>query len=248
MVLDHHGHRVDRPRAHAHALRVGSHHFTTTRRTMSVSDTMPASARPARTQSAPRRQACSRASGTLPRSIRRSRRVVSACWASAACSQGEHRTSSPFSTAGAATAATAFLEGTTRFFLLLLLVLPIECLARGVRLVVRADVYRGRKDRAPALASPSAAQDQGPSRRPCRRRTRSSPHTRGETRHLCGRASSLQGLPCSLMQHLRRLTLQKIRLKDAVRRRVRESLQEKQGTATTWERSELTNTRKSNNS
>ena len=44
---------------------VGSQHFTTTRRTMSVSDTMPASARPARTQSAPRRHACSRASGTL---------------------------------------------------------------------------------------------------------------------------------------------------------------------------------------
>ena len=71
-------------------------------------------------------------------------------------------------------------------------------LARGVRLFVRADVHRSRKDRAPALASPSAAQDQGPSRRPCRRRTRSSPHTRGETRNLWGRASSLQGLPCSL--------------------------------------------------
>ena len=128
-----HRHRVDRARrAHAHALRGGSHHFTTTRRTMSVSDTMPASARPARTQSAPRRQACSRASGTLPRSSRRSSRrsrrhdrVVARGESyrlvgpqRLAHTQDERRPSSPFSTAGAATAAaaaaTAFLEGTVQ--------------------------------------------------------------------------------------------------------------------------------------
>ena len=112
--------------------------------------------------------------------------------------QDERRPSSPFSTAGAATAAaaaaTAFLEGTVRgSSCCSCWCCPSSAGSRRPTIRPRRCPSQSKKSSAP-LRSPGSV----PSRRPRRRRTRSSSHTRGETGTCVVVHRRLQDLPCSL--------------------------------------------------